>query len=186
MSEASPPAVRASDADRESIANVLSTNLAEGRLTLDELSHRLDLVYAATTKDELAEVTRDLPAVPDPATRNVTAWIVSILGGSSRRGRWRPGPRVRVLAVFGGAKIDLSNAVVTTSEVSLRCFAFFGGISITVPRGVDVELSGFSLIGGRDLDVGDEPSRPGSPLIRVRAFSVLGGIAIANPPKKRI
>jgi len=68
----------------------------------------------------------------------------------------------------------------------MRCFSFLGGISITVPKGVEVELTGFSLIGGRDLAVGDEPSRPGTPLIRVRAFSLLGGITIQNPPQKRL
>jgi hypothetical protein len=181
-----PPAIRASDTDREAIATTLSRNMAEGRLTLDELSQRLDLVYAAKTKNELDSVTGDLPAVPDPATRNATGWVVSILGGSRRTGRWRANERVRVIAVLGGSEIDLSRAVVTTPEVRLRCFALLGGISITVPKGVEVELTGLSLMGGRNLDVGDEPSRPGTPLIRVRAFALLGGIDIHNPPRKRL
>jgi Domain of unknown function (DUF1707)/Cell wall-active antibiotics response 4TMS YvqF len=184
--QSQPPAVRASDADREAVATVLGRNQAEGRLTLDEFSQRLDLVYAAKRKDELEAVTRDLPAVPDPATRNATGWVISVLGGSRRVGRWRASGRVRVIAVLGGADIDLSHAVVTTPELRMRCFSFLGGISITVPKGVEVELTGFSLIGGRDLDVGDEPSRPGTPLIRVRAFSLLGGITVQNPPQKRL
>lgn len=168
------------------MATTLSQNLAEGRLTLDELSQRLDLVYAARTKEELDTVTRDLPAVLEPRTRKATNWIVSILGGSNRAGRWRASDRVRVIAVLGGASIDLSHAVVTTPEVRLTCFSFLGGIGITVPKGVEVELTGFSLIGGRGLDVGNEPSLPGTPVIRVRAFALLGGIGITNPPEKRL
>jgi hypothetical protein len=190
VSEPQPPAgpiaVRASDADRESVALALSGNMAQGRLTLDELSQRLDLVYAAKTKDELDEVTRDLPAAPDPTTRRATSWIVSVLGGSSRSGRWRLSPRVRAISFLGGSDIDLSHAIVTTSEIRITCFAFLGGISIKVPRGVEVELSGFSLIGGRGLDVSEDPVRPGTPVIHVRAFAVLGGIEITNPPAKRL
>jgi hypothetical protein len=160
--------------------------MAEGRLTLDELSQRLDLVYAAKTKDELEAVTRDLPTVVDPSTRRATSWIVSVLGGSSRSGRWRASARMRAVAFLGGSNIDLSHAVVTTPEVRITCFAVLGGIGITVPRGVEVELTGFSFIGGRGLEVGEDPPRPGSPLIHVRGFAVLGGIGIANPPKKRL
>ncbi len=180
------PAVRASDADREAVATSLSRNLAEGRLTLDELSQRLDLAYAAKTKNELDEVMRDLPVAIDPQTRKTTNWIVAILGGSSRSGRWRAASRMRVISVLGGANLDLSHAVVTTPEVRLTCFSFLGGIGIVVPKGVEVELTGFSLMGGRGLDIGEEPARPGTPVIHVRAFSFLGGIGITNPPKKRL
>ena len=186
MSDAQLPAIRASDADREAVATTLSRNLAEGRLTLDELSQRLDLVYASKTKDELDTVIRDLPVAVDPQTRKATNWIVSILGGSNRSGRWRAADRMRVLAFLGGANLDLSHAVVTTPEVRITCFSCLGGIGITVPRGVEVDLTGFSLLGGRGLEIGEEPARPGTPVIRVRAFAFLGGIGITNPPKKRL
>lgn len=181
--EGNAPALRASDAEREAVAVTLGRNQVEGRLTLDELSQRLDHAYAATTKAELEAVTRDLPAVARPGS--ATGWIVSVLGGSRRTGRWRAAGRLRILAVLGGCDIDLSHAVVTTPEVTLTCLAFLGGIDIVVPRGVDAELTGFSLIGGRDLDVSGEPSRPGTPRIRVRAFSLLGGINVHNPPIPR-
>jgi hypothetical protein len=49
----SPPAVpdrgnlRASDTDRERVAEVLREAAGDGRLTLEELDERLDAVYAA-------------------------------------------------------------------------------------------------------------------------------------------
>ena len=49
----SPPAVpdhgnlRASDADRERVAEVLRAAAGDGRLTLEELDERLDAVFAA-------------------------------------------------------------------------------------------------------------------------------------------
>ena len=54
--------LRASDAERERYAELLREHAGEGRLTVDELSDRLERVYASRTRDELAELVRDLPA----------------------------------------------------------------------------------------------------------------------------
>jgi hypothetical protein len=69
---AEPPAVRASDADRERVAKLLSDHAAAGRLTAEELDERLDAAYAARTTGELDALLGDLPATPgapppDPA-----------------------------------------------------------------------------------------------------------------------
>jgi Domain of unknown function (DUF1707) len=59
--QAPPPGMRAGDADREAAAAALGEHFAQGRLTLHELSARLDATLTATTHGELSEVTRDLP-----------------------------------------------------------------------------------------------------------------------------
>jgi len=60
--------IRASDAEREQHAELLREHAAQGRLTVDELDERLDRVYAARTRGELAPVVADLPA-PRPRPR---------------------------------------------------------------------------------------------------------------------
>ena len=61
------PDLRASDADRERVAQLLRDSAAEGRLDMDELDERLDTAYAARTFGELHGLTRDLPVVaPQP------------------------------------------------------------------------------------------------------------------------
>ncbi|HKO34316.1 MAG TPA: DUF1707 domain-containing protein [Candidatus Limnocylindria bacterium] len=62
--------LRASNEDRERIVTALQRHAVAGRLTLDEFSDRVGLVYAAATHAELAEVTRDLPAEPVVAQRS--------------------------------------------------------------------------------------------------------------------
>jgi hypothetical protein len=59
-------AIRASDADRDAVAGLLSTALSEGRLDIGEYEQRLDLAMNATTRGELVPLTSDLP-VPDGA-----------------------------------------------------------------------------------------------------------------------
>lgn len=56
------PDMRASDAERERVAEVLRDAVAEGRLDMPEFEQRLDAAYAARTHGELAPLVRDLPA----------------------------------------------------------------------------------------------------------------------------
>lgn len=55
------PDLRASDADRQRVADALRAHCVAGRLTMDELGTRLRRAYGARTVGELAEVSVDLP-----------------------------------------------------------------------------------------------------------------------------
>ncbi len=56
-------AMRASDADRETVAGELRIHCVAGRITPDELDKRLAGVMASLTVQELAEIMHDLPTV---------------------------------------------------------------------------------------------------------------------------
>jgi Domain of unknown function (DUF1707) len=61
------PDQRASDAERDAVADRLRAAAAEGRLDPDELDERVGQAYSARTHAELASLTTDLPApVPKP------------------------------------------------------------------------------------------------------------------------
>lgn len=55
---------RASDADRERAIDVLEAAFAEGQLTMEEHSERVQRGYRSRTYAELAELSADLPAGP--------------------------------------------------------------------------------------------------------------------------
>ena len=60
--------VRASDAERERVAKLVSDAAGEGRLTLAEAEERMNLIYATTYRHELDEFVADLPGHrPEPA-----------------------------------------------------------------------------------------------------------------------
>ena len=81
---------------------------------------------------------------------------------------------------MGGCDMDLRRAEIEGPEVVITAFAFWGGIKVTVPEGFDVELIGFSFMGGRSLKMRDVPIIPGSPRIVVRGFAVMGGIDVRS------
>jgi len=58
--------VRASDGERNRIADELRVHCADGRFDVDELELRLERAMTARTVRELAELVADLPALPDP------------------------------------------------------------------------------------------------------------------------
>ena len=171
-------AIRASDNEREVVVDRLRTAAGEGRLTLDELANRLDQALAAATRADLDPLTTDLPqeSAPAPSAATARRWIVGIMGGGDHRGRWRIASRCTVVNLMGGADLDLTNAIVQDSETEIRVFSLMGGSDIIVPHGVHVELSGFAFMGGNDLRLENMLPPPlGAPVVRVRAYSIMGG-----------
>ena len=56
------PQIRASDAERDQVAERLSEACAHGRLDISELEERIEAAYAARTVRELQALVVDLPA----------------------------------------------------------------------------------------------------------------------------
>src|SRR5215831_15274351 len=200
MSELSGPAdrglMRVSDSDREQAADVLREAAGHGRITMDELDERLELAYAAKTYADLAAVIRDLPA-PAPAPGPVqpvmagriggtprSKFSIAIMSGARRMGRWVV-PRTYVsVAVMGGIELDLRDAQFSEPEVTIHAYTLMGGIEITVPEDVDVDVSGFAFMAGFDHNASG-PGVPGAPRVRVIGFALMGGVEVRRKPLKK-
>jgi class 3 adenylate cyclase len=179
---------RVADADRDRTVTQLRENVVEGRLTLDEFSERVGLVLQARTRGDLDVVMADLPRTQQPeagaSPRKQRRWHVAVMSGHSTKGRWRISGKTNAVAVMGGCDMDLRRAEIEGPEVEITAVAFWGGIDIIVPEGFDVELRGFSFMGGRSLRLRDVPIVPGSPRIVVRGFAVMGGIDVKSRPNR--
>lgn len=64
---AEPRGLRVGDAEREAVAAGLREHFAHGRLTMEEFQQRVDATFAAKTDLDLAQITRDLPAISGAA-----------------------------------------------------------------------------------------------------------------------
>ncbi|HVE92873.1 MAG TPA: DUF1707 domain-containing protein [Actinomycetota bacterium] len=184
--------MRASDADRDAAAATLRDHFAVGRLTLDELAERLEVAVAATTTQELQAVTHDLPVAGQAARpagpsrrRQDVKVLVAVLGDNVRRGRWRAGEEMVAVALLGDCKLDLRNATFEADEIFIRATAVLGDVTITVPEGMDVELSGIGILGDTTNSVTGE-GLAGLPRLQIKALSVLGDVRVrARPPEGR-
>jgi hypothetical protein len=182
--------LRVSDAERDALIRALGEHAAAGRLTLDELEERAGRALAARTRGDLAALTTDLPAEPRAApgarVRKPVRWMVAIMGGSHRRGRFRAVGSINAVAIMGGDEIDLREAEIEGGELTLNLWALMGGATLYIPDSVELEVGGFSLLGG-NTEIGSErPPRPGAPVIRLRTWNLMGGATIYRvPPQAR-
>lgn len=179
--------LRASDDDRIQAAQLLSEAASHGRLTLDVYESRLAKVYAAKTYDELERLTDDLPEAaemrrgksrPAPSTM-----LLAIMSGFERRGRWYVPGRMTTFTLFGGGVVDLRYADFTSSEVEIHAYSILGGQTILLPPEVNVEIDGHGVMGGFDHDV-EGNGTPGAPKVRIKGFSLWGGVGIKRRKRK--
>lgn len=199
------PDLRASDADRERAVMTLGRAAGEGRLDVEELEERLQAAYAARTHRELDRLLADVGGAVDagsdtasaPAPAPVarprvvrsaaagTSWIVSIMGGNDRTGRWRVAERCNVVNIMGGSDIDLHDAELSDEVTQINVYTLMGGFEIRVPDGVDVQVSKFAFMGGHDVRLGNRSPPPGAPVIRLRLISIMGGGDVRRGRKRR-
>ncbi|HET9168915.1 MAG TPA: DUF1707 domain-containing protein [Actinospica sp.] len=194
--------MRASDTDRERVADRLRTAAGHGRITMDELEERLEGAYAARTYGELVPLTADLPvedarpetsAPPKPSSALVVgeqqhherATAIAIMSGARLLGRWIVPRRVWTFAFWGGSVIDLTDARFESGTTVISAGAIMGGVQIVVPEDVYVKVTGIGIMGGfggtRSNTVG-----PGSaPVVEVRGLAFWGGVQVRRTSREQ-
>ncbi|RKT04894.1 uncharacterized protein DUF1707 [Streptomyces sp. 3211.6] len=203
------PSLRASDADRERVVERLRDAVAEGRLDMEEFEERLEAAYKSRTYAELEPLTSDLPApesssalsyAPGPVSAT-SSWqsriggtwasssAVAIMSGFQRKGHWTVPAQFNAVAFWGGGELDLREADFAAREVVITCVAIMGGIEITVPPGVEVDVRGIGIMGGFDQGRSLESRpEPGAPRVIVNGLAFWGGVAVKvkapKPPKQ--
>ena len=152
--------------------------------TLDEYADCAAAIAAATTPAGLEAATAPVAHEPPTPVPTPGRTLIGVFGGTDQRGRWRLPRRLRILAVFGGVSADLGAAQVEAPLSTISVLAIFGGVSLTAPPGLSVQLSGASLLGGKSDKRPAGPPLPGSPVIHVRAYTLLGGVSIERPKRR--
>jgi hypothetical protein len=171
---AQPPAILAADSEREHSTQLLSLAVVEGRLTLEEFSDRVERAQAARTREELATLTRDLPAAPPapaPSTQLVPAQErhVAFCSRLVRSGPWELAARSEFRSIFGTVTLDLSQARLAGPEVELQIYNLFGTVTVIVPESVDVSVSGGGMFASQVIQPQVAPPVAGAPKLRIHA-----------------
>ncbi|WP_217551364.1 DUF1707 domain-containing protein [Streptomyces sp. GbtcB6] len=193
--------LRASDADRDRVADILREALAEGRLTADEHAERVEGVLNAKTVGELEVFIRDLPAAhagpaapaytpvpprPTPGAIPVEADsnVVAVFSSARRRGRWRAGRRLHAYAVFGSIELDLTEAIFEYQQVVIKAVSVFGDVQIRVPENVSLRGTGGGVLGNFEADTLDSVDSD-APVVYVDGWAVLGNVE-ARPKRGKL
>ncbi len=178
-----PLQLRIGDNERHQVAEILREAAGEGRIDLDELDERLEATYAAKTYADLVPITLDLPSTPVPLAKTTPARAtgsspvvvagpeaeraVAIMGGIERRGEWVVPRHFTVLAVMGGAELDLRNA---------------GGAEVVVNPHTHVVMEGTGIMGGYSGPSGKVSAEldEHSVTVRIRGVAFWGGVNVTR------
>jgi len=179
-SEGKEPELRASDRDRDAVLETLAVAASDGRLTLEEYSARVDQALVSRLHGELSELTNDLER-PLPARAGTSDQTMSaVLGSESRRGSWRVPTSLTLKSLLGDCSIELQEAVLSDHRTTIKAHATLGSITIYVPEGIDVRLSGSAILGSKTYELQGAPA-PNAPIIEIEAHAFLGSITVRAP-----
>ncbi|CAM5615339.1 putative protein [Streptomyces tanashiensis] len=182
--------ILASDRERTDAEERLRAAVEIGRLPLADLTARLDEVHASRTRGELEAACRGLPS-PGPRDALVVdrpptsgAFVAGVFGGFERTGAWVVPPRMTLWSMWGGGRVDLTEARFSSQDTVIRAVALWGGTKIVVPADVDVEVRGFGLFGLVGRRAARRVGRPGTPRVVIKGLALFGAVVTDTSPNR--
>jgi hypothetical protein len=169
--------VRASDAERDATVNRLREAAAEGRLTLEELTDRIEAAANAVTRSDLVPVTADLPATAAVGSGTQPPGVRGV-GDVKRSGLWTVPAENSFRTWFGHIKIDLREAQITATETHIHARALFGNVDLLVPEGVEVDVQARTEVGRTSLRANS--GIPGAPRIVLTGGTFFGDVKVRH------
>jgi hypothetical protein len=149
---------------------------ADGRLTLEELTDRIESASNAVMRSELVPLTTDLPVAV--ARSHSEPADVRKVGDIKRKGAWVVPAGCRFRSYFGAVIVDLREATITAQEVRIDARTPFGNVVLLAPEGVDVEVRANALIG--KLKPEQSPGVRGAPRIILTGGTWFGDVKILH------
>ena len=183
---------------RERAVEVLMEHFSNNVMNLEEFEGLLDVVNACSTTVELRDLLSKLPPLESPKASSdmmpapggapvvVDAdrvrrygFLISVLGGINRAGRWIPARKSFALGVLGGISLDFREALLGSGITDVNVLAVLGSVEIIVPPEMAVEVDGMAVLGAFEYQT-DAPlrSNPDLPTLRVRGLAVLGNVHV--------
>jgi Domain of unknown function (DUF1707) len=185
------PALRVSDRERDAVLQRVQQAFAEGRLDDAEFDERMRAVLTARTVGELDVLLADLPAeqaaglAPAVAGPGPGRFAVALKSSVRRGGRWRVPERYTTVVYKGGGWLDLRAAELSGPVTTFRAVAYKSTVTILVPPGVRVEMTGFGVTQGADEDDPGYRLPADAPVIHVRGLAYKGTVEVTTRPPER-
>lgn len=195
------PEIRIGDRERRDVDARLQRAHGNGVLTLTEYDERAALCWAARTRGDLDELTRDLPPDEPPTTVAPAPTTVAPVpvehrqkGLLHRAGAALAGAAVLGVAlVMGGDALTAGDATavfgsqqvqLTGGQDRIEVGALFGSVTVRVPDHVRVRTTGRMIFGSVDCDAACQVGPATGPAQRevvVDASGAFGSVDVLRP-----
>jgi hypothetical protein len=186
------PAVRASDRERDAVVQRVQQAFAEGRLDDAEFDERMRAALTARTHADLDVLLTDLPAASAPAQvpaaggRRPGRLAIALKSSVRRAGRWRVPEKYTTVVYKGDGCLDLRAAELSGPVTTFLTVAYKSRVTILVPPGVRVEMTGFGVTQGAEEEDPGYRLPVDAPVINVRGIAYKGTVEVnTRPPERR-
>jgi hypothetical protein len=169
--------VRASDVERDATIERLREAAAQGRLSLEELTDRIEAASKAQMRSELVRVVADLPATT-AVGQVVQAPSARAVGDIKRSGAWAVPAENHFRTWWGNVTLDLREAELGAGETRIHARVGFGNVNLLVPKGVEVELRAGTQIGRTVQQL--EPATLGAPRVILTGGTFFGDVKVRH------
>ena len=190
--------IRAGDADRDAVLQILNTAYAAGRITATEHTERCDAALVAKTFGDLRPLTADLVPTPMPETQPSPTRAIRApsqngfadrerqhvfevnLDKLQRSGDWRVPARMKLSAFVATIELDLTRAELPGPVIEIECAVVMSTLRMWVPPGTNVQDDTNPVPGERAVRrIG--PYDAQAPLIVLTGSIVLSDLKIQGP-----
>ena len=177
---------RASYEDRDRVVEVLRLAAGDGRLSAEELDHRLEMALEARTYGELAALTKDLPTGSGLAAAAEPKDLVRIDVTSARTqrdGRWVVPRRMEIRVASGSVRLDFTEALITQPVLRIDAEVTSGSLTLITKPGIVVDADDVSVRSGTvKVRPHEGPEVPA--LLSIHVSGKVGsGTISARPPR---
>jgi len=181
--------LRASDADRQRIADLLSDAYADGRLNMTEFNDRTTAVWSAKTLGDLVPLTTDLGGPPVPVAPGIAGQMpvriddvspihgFAILSEHHQPANWVVPSTLSSLAFMGSDNYDFRTATFVSPRVEMSVGVLMGNVGLQIPDGVNVIDKTICIMGSVTFK-GMTPPLPGAPTIELTGFVLMGSVEV--------
>lgn len=101
-----------------------------------------------------------------------------VIGGLKRRGSFRLSDRTVLVSLVGGVDLDLTEAELPPGGATVVKVSIVGGVRVLAPPDIQVQVSGFTLLGGRGFAEGTGTTGPVLRNQAIQAYGLLGGVSV--------
>jgi Domain of unknown function (DUF1707) len=170
------PDLRASDADRDRVIDILRAATEDGRLTADEFNERMEAALSSRTFRELAPLTADLATsqasqatqasrAPESAQAEDVMRIDQRGGSVQRTGRWMVPRLLELHPSWCDVNLDFTDAVIAHDTLRIDMKMRGGSLILVTGPGVVVDAD-YLTTRYTDISI-HPPTEPNTP-VRLR------------------
>lgn len=175
--------LRASDAERDHVIDLLQRAVGQGMLDLEEFSERTDKVLGARTRAEVNQVLADLPDLVPNEPREADVLVLrAVLSGLRRQGSWQVPRRLLITSTLGRIRLNFTKAKLAEPTVQVELAITGGRVELRVPRRAKVSKEKVRVTGGRIKDRREpRESRRTTPNFILSGRLLAGELKITRP-----